>query len=1190
MGTQPRTRRCRTYPERQEGNSVESSVEKRIETALRRRDAILDVVHFAAQRFLETSDWDSNIYEVLERLGDVTGASRVYIFENDIEPDGSRVASLTYEWTAPGIASHLSHPSVSRMAYSTQGFDPLGQALVRGKTVCGSVKRLASRGIDVPFPEDSLSVLAVPISVKQEWWGFIGFDDCQIEREWMPAESEAIATAASMLGSAIDRIRMSKVLIATLRISEAAHSAQDLDELYRLIHEIISELMPARSLYIALYDTVADVLSFPYFVDEYDEPVPPKKPGRGMTEYVLRTGEALLASPDVFEDLCKRGEIELVGTPSIDWLGVPLQTLGQTFGVLVVQSYTKGVRFSDSDKDILGFVSNQVAMAIERKQAEQALQRQLEELSVLHAVATAAAGAIHEDELIERATQVIGKSFYPDNFGLLLRDSQNNVLRIHPSYRGVPDEAKKALISLDEGVTGRVVSTGKPVSIPDVNQDPDYIRIRPDIRSELCVPIKIGERVIGAINAEMNEFNAFTEADERLLVTLASQLATAIERQRTEDALRASEELYRNLVETSPDGVTLTDIEGRVLICNQQFASALGYEKPEELIGKDIYGIIAPEDRKKAIAVGELALEERKRVGGEYNFIKSDGSHLPFELNASLVTDAGGKPKGFIAISRDISERRRRDHEREAIIAVAAALRSAASRAEMLPIILDNVMDLLKAKGVAFVSCDGAYGQEGEPVAEICRGCWSHLTGSKLVKGENATHHVIETGSPFTRYCAQSQPSPNNISPFTGCNAIVALPLMAQGHAIGVLWVGREGEINQDEMGILAAIGDMAANAIHRATLHEQTQRRVQRLAALRSVDMAISASLDLRVALNVLIDQLTVQLNVDASAVLLFNSQTRTLDYAAGRGFRTTGIHRTRVRLGDGLAGRAVLEQQTFHVDNLEEQALDFLRERGFTSESFVSYYALPLSAKGQLKGLLEIYHRSRLTPDTEWLDFLETMAGQAAIAIDNATLFNELQRSNMELALAYDTTLEGWVHALDLRDQETEGHTQRVIEMTVRLAKAISHSDSELVHVRRGVLLHDIGKIAIPDSILQKPGPLDNEEWEIMRRHPEYAYELLSPIAYLRPAIDIPYCHHEKWDGTGYPRGLKGEQIPLIARVFAVVDVWDALRSDRPYRKGWAEDKVKEYICQQSGKHFDPQVTALFLPMLEELKPQDL
>ena len=182
----------------------------------------------------------------------------------------------------------------------------------------------------------------------------------------------------------------------------------------------------------------------------------------------------------------------------------------------------------------------------------------------------------------------------------------------------------------------------------------------------------------------------------------------------------------------------------------------------------------------------------------------------------------------------------------------------------------------------------------------------------------------------------------------------------------------------------------------------------------------------------------------------------------------------------------------------------------------------------------------------------------------------------------LAYDTTLEGWARALELRDQETEGHSKRVVELTLVLARALGIPNEERIHIRRGALLHDIGKMGIPDSILQKPGKLSDEEWGIMRQHPVHAFNLLAPIQFLKPALDIPYYHHEKWDGTGYPQGLKGKQIPLPARIFAIVDVYDALRSDRPYREAWSQEKIIEHLREQSGKHFDPEVVKAFLPMV--------
>lgn len=246
-----------------------------------------------------------------------------------------------------------------------------------------------------------------------------------------------------------------------------------------------------------------------------------------------------------------------------------------------------------------------------------------------------------------------------------------------------------------------------------------------------------------------------------------------------------------------------------------------------------------------------------------------------------------------------------------------------------------------------------------------------------------------------------------------------------------------------------------------------------------------------------------------------------------------------------------------------------------------------MPLIAKGQVKGVLELFYRRLHETSPEREDFLSAIALQAAVAIDNSQLFQDARRLNLDLSLAYDATLEGWAKALELRDKETEGHSQRVTSMALRLAKELGVHVEDLIHLRRGALLHDIGKMSIPDAILLKPGPLTAEEWEVMRKHPVYAYEMLAHIAHLRPALDVPYCHHEKWDGSGYPRRLRGAQIPLAARIFAVIDIWDALSSDRPYRSAWPPEKVAAYLQEIAGSHLDPQIVPVFLDLLEKNEP---
>ena len=362
-----------------------------------------------------------------------------------------------------------------------------------------------------------------------------------------------------------------------------------------------------------------------------------------------------------------------------------------------------------------------------------------------------------------------------------------------------------------------------------------------------------------------------------------------------------------------------------------------------------------------------------------------------------------------------------------------------------------------------------------------------------------------------------------------------------------------------------------------------EMRRRLQNIQALFTIDQAITGQHDLSYTLSIVLEQVMNRLDVDAAAVLVYNRQTETLDYAAGLGFRGNEIEKTSLRWGEGGAGQAAAEKHLISIHGLKSDSETLLGTGLLVNEGFVCYHAIPLLVKDQVKGVLELFHRNHQEKDDEWLDYFNTLAQQTAIAVENATLFTDLQKSNEELVNAYDTTIEGWSHALDMRDKETENHTQRVTEMTVRLTQAAGMTDEEIVHVRRGSLLHDIGKMGVPDHILFKTEKLTEENWECIRQHPINAYELLSPIAYLRPAIDIPYCHHEKWDGSGYPRGLKGEQIPLSARLFAVVDVWDALLSDRPYRPGWPTDKVYAHIRSLSGTHFDPQAVELFFTVLQ-------
>ena len=386
-------------------------------------------------------------------------------------------------------------------------------------------------------------------------------------------------------------------------------------------------------------------------------------------------------------------------------------------------------------------------------------------------------------------------------------------------------------------------------------------------------------------------------------------------------------------------------------------------------------------------------------------------------------------------------------------------------------------------------------------------------------------------------------------------------------------------ELSRANVALMQKNRELVQENAARLEAETRARLRLQYLTTLHAIDMVITGSLDLRFTMKLFLEQTIPRLGMDAGVILLLNPHNQTLEHGADWGFVSADVRQVRERLGEGSAGLAAMERRLVHIADLGERPNPFARHEVLRAEGAVAYYAVPLVAKGQIRGVFEIFCRKAMEPEPEWFDFLEALAIQAALAIDNATLFRKLQESNIELTLAYDTTIEGWANALELRDSETEGHTRRVTDLTMKCACAVGLREEEMDHVRRGALLHDIGKMAIPDHILMNTGPLSEEEQQTMRQHPVHAFNLLSPIHYLRPAIDIPYCHHEWWDGTGYPRGLAGEHIPLAARIFAMADTWDALISARRYREAWPRDKVLAHIRSLSGTQFDPDLVEIFL-----------
>lgn len=562
---------------------------------------------------------------------------------------------------------------------------------------------------------------------------------------------------------------------------------------------------------------------------------------------------------------------------------------------------------------------------------------------------------------------------------------------------------------------------------------------------------------------------------------------------------------------------------------------------------------VHPDDRRHVQDAVDAALNENKEYNIEHRVIRPNGEEIIAHEQAEVTFDEGGNPVGMFGTVQDITKMKMAEEARYKSEVRLSNIQDNASDA----IIMINWNQIITsfnkgAEAIFGYDADEVIGQRlgvllPSPLVEAHKTNINNFAKSKEISRPMSAHREI-----------QGKRKDGTIFP-----AEASISKLIEG----------------DEVTFTAILRDVTK----RKAIENQIRNQVAKLQALREIDIAITGSLDLRVIIKVILDQVTSQLKVDAADILLLNPQTRYFEYGGSRGFNSDRkVQTAQIRHGESFVGHVSLDRELLHIQNLSESEMAPSFAEMVAEENFVSYYCLPLISKGHVQGVLELYNRTIHNPNKEWFGFLEALGIQTAIAIDNVSLFDSLQKANEKLILAYDTTLEGWVRALAFKDEETEEHSHRVTDMTCRLAKIMGLDDDVLVHVRRGSLLHDIGKMGIPEHILLKPGNLSDEEREIIEKHPVYAFEWLSPIEYLRTALDIPYCHHEKWDGTGYPRGLQGKQIPLPARIFSVVDTWDALISDRPYRKAWHLEKVYQYLKDQRGKHFDPQVVDEFLKFM--------
>jgi len=706
---------------------------------------------------------------------------------------------------------------------------------------------------------------------------------------------------------------------------------------------------------------------------------------------------------------------------------------------------------------------------------------------------------------------------------------------------------------------------------------------------QLAAEIKSHDETFGKIYVCYVEDRDFILPEKQeMLDHVAERLALWYERRQALTRLEESEQQFRNAILYDPYPVMIHAEDGEVLTLNRAWVEESGYSQEDIPDISTWLGLAYGDGQEALIEIIQTQYEPDAGVSEQQSKIRTKSGEIRSWVftSAPLGTTPDGR-KTAITIARDVTEEEQYYNRIKGLQEIDQAIGSTLDLDEVLELITSGLGDLIAFDSMAVLLING---DELEVIA-----CQGFAEPDKIIglsfpsKPKYPNYDVLVSQKPLSlKNVSEAYPlfhQPVNSGLVGRINAWLGIPLVDRDRAIGMFTVDRrtEEEFTENDIDIATQFANRAAVAITNAQLYERTLSQLRKLEILREIDAAITGSLDLNETLLVVLTHIIQGLNVDAASVLLYDAETRTLGMEQGVGFQSEIRPELTINLGQGFSGQVAETRKPLFIQHIEYTDDGHSYPVDLEAEGIVSFYALPLSAKGNLKGVLQLYSRSKLEPDQDWFDFAEALAGQGAVSVDNIMLFVELEEANEGLLKAYDATIEGWAHALELRDQETEGHSQRVVGLSLLLAKEFGFDDQELAHLRRGILLHDIGKMAIPDKILHKPGPLTEDEWTVMRQHPVFAYEMLKEIDYLKPALDIPHFHHERWDGSGYPEGLKGEEIPLVARIFAVVDIWDALTSDRPYRGAWSQEKTRQYLRDQAGKELDPEIVRVFLALID-------
>jgi PAS domain S-box-containing protein len=649
---------------------------------------------------------------------------------------------------------------------------------------------------------------------------------------------------------------------------------------------------------------------------------------------------------------------------------------------------------------------------------------------------------------------------------------------------------------------------------------------------------------------------------------------------------QAQLKLQAVVLESAANAIVIADKNGLIEWANPAFTSLTGYSLIESK--NQHLNFIKSNQSKNLYDQLWNTVQGGQVWQGRLTNQRKDGSQYIEEMTVTPVKNDQDETLHFIAIKQDVTEAEEYQRELELIQNIAWRLRETDDIQQLTDHVLNEVLHSLKTDSGSIVLFD----PENNKLMVSSSLGWL----KDMPKVSNRPGNSVATTAMQTRSSQLIPDLYNNPSILEASRAFIpqnwagaTIPIQAGGEMLGVMNIAVQHPrlVTHREVAVLERAIELAANTIRRLGLRKQVEDQIRQLSLLRDIDLAITNSLDLESVLAYFLKECVMQLGVDAATVVLYRPSSNDLEYVASNGFKHDPKG-TKLQLGEGRPGLVALDRKIMHIGDFASRTPSTESQPHWAQEQFISCWSIPLWSSHGLQGVLELFTRSNTDFGNNWETFLQALSVQAAIAIENSRLYTDLQEANEELEYAYDATIEALSAAIDLRDHETEGHSQRVTLLTVEMAKQMGLDAIETLQMRRGALLHDIGKLGIPDSVLLKPGKLDLAEWQLMQQHPVLAHEWLSKIPFLRSALEIPYAHHERYDGSGYPLGLKGEEIPLSARIFAIVDVYDALVSDRPYRKAWTQEKTLDYLLEFSGKHFDPKLIQTFLNVMGNSRVQ--